>query len=90
MAKRRRGSSRLTGPRLLKTLERTFGVGIIVRAIEAGPPVTIDAFVMFGAQRDVVRGVGHTDAEAWKALGSAIAAWRSANDKDVTMWGGGL
>jgi hypothetical protein len=90
VAKRRRGSSRLTGPRLLEALERTFGVGIIVTAIESGPPVTIDALLMFGGQREQVRGAGQTTADAWRSLGSAIAAWRAANDKHIAMWGGGI
>ena len=90
MAKRHRGSTRPSGPRLLHELERTFGVGIIVQAIDAGPPVTIDALVMFGVQREEVRGVGHDEPEAWHALASAIATWRAANDKHVRMWGGGL
>lgn len=90
MAKARRGSSRLSGPRLLHALEQTFGVGIIVTAIDDGPPVTIDALVMFGGQRERVRGAGQTETDAWHSLGSAIAAWRAANDKHVTMWGGGF
>ncbi len=90
MAKPRRGSNRPSGSRLLRELERTFGVGIIVQAIDEGPPVTIDALVMFGVQREAVRGVGQTEADAWHALASAIATWRAANDKHVTMWGGGL
>lgn len=90
MAKARRGSSRLSGPRLLQGLERTLGVGIIVTAIDDGPPVTIDALVMFGAQREVVRGTGETESDAWQALGSAIAGWRADNDKHVPMWGGGF
>ena len=90
MAKRHRGSNQPTGPGLLRELERTFGVGILVQAIDEGPPVTIDALVMFGVQRDEVRGVGHDETEAWRALASAVATWRAANDKHVTMWGGGL
>jgi len=90
MAKPRRGPNRPNGPRLLRELERTFGVGIIVQAIDEGPPVTIDALVMFGGQREEIRGAGQDETEAWHAFASAIATWRAANDKHVTMWGGGL
>jgi hypothetical protein len=90
VAKRHRGSSGLTGPRLLEALERTFGVGIIVTAIDDGPPVTIEALLMFGGQREQVRGAGQTERDAWKSLGSAIATWRAANDKHIAMWGGGF
>jgi hypothetical protein len=90
VAKRRRGSSGLTGPRLLEALERTFGVGIIVTAIDDGLPVTIEALLMFGGQREQVRGAGQTERDAWKSLGSAIATWRAANDKHIAMWGGGF
>ena len=92
MAKRRRGSSWLRGPHgphLLHVLESTLGVGIIVQAIDEGPPVTIRALVMFGVQREEVQGTGHTEAEAWNALGSTITSWRAANDKHWTMWGAG-
>ena len=90
MAKARRGSSRSSGFRLLRALERTFGVGIIVQAVDEGPPVTIDALVLYGGQREEIHGTGETEAAAWHALGSAIAMWRAANDKHVTMWPGGL
>jgi hypothetical protein len=90
VAKARRGSNRTTGERLAHALEQTFGVGIIVEAIDEGPPSTIDALVMFGAQQERLRGTGETVSEAWRSLGFAIAAWRGANDKHVTMWGGGF
>jgi hypothetical protein len=65
-------------------------VGIIVEAIDEGPPATIEAHVMFGAQQERLLGTGDTATEAWRSLGAAIAAWRAANDKHVTMWGGGF
>jgi hypothetical protein len=90
VAKARRGSNRPTGAGLVHALEQTFGVGIIVEAIDEGPPMIIDALVMFGAQQERMRVTGATETEAWHALGSAVAAWRATNDKHIPMWGGGF
>jgi hypothetical protein len=80
-----------TGPELIRAIERTLGIGVIVESFDEGPPVSIDARLFFGAHSEVVHVEGATEELAWRALAGSIAAWRTANDKQFPMWpaGGG-
>ena len=76
------------GPELIRSLERTLGVAVIVRSIEDGPPTTISAVVLFGRHSEAFEVVGDTEREAWRELTARIAAWRTTDDKHVPWWGG--
>ena len=86
-------ASRLAGPELIAELERALGLGVMVQSIDDGPPVTIQAVLMYGPLSEGVTAGGSTEAEAWRDLATIVIAWRSTNDKHVPMWpgaGGGV
>ena len=79
----------LAGPELIAALERALGLGVMIQAIDDGPPVTIHAVLLFGASSEAVTATGVSDADAWRALARIVIAWRATNDKHVPMWPGG-
>ena len=76
-------------PEFIRDLERALGIGIIVQAIDDGPPVSIRALVLLGQHSERVLGAGATEADAWRNLGRSVISWRTTNDKHVPWWGGG-
>jgi len=76
-------------PAFLRDLERTLGVGVIVRSVEDGPTVTIRAILLMGQHSEPIVGEGRTEAEAWQAVARSAIAWRTTNDKHIPWWGGG-
>jgi hypothetical protein len=76
-------------PAFLRDLERALGIGILVREIDVGETVTIEALVLLGQHAEEIAGRGATEAEAWRDLARSAMAWRTTNDKHVPWWGGG-
>lgn len=77
------------GRDLIADLERALGLGVMVQSIDDGPPVTIQAVLMFGPLSEAVTAQGASDADAWRDLARIAIAWRTTNDKHVAMWPGG-
>lgn len=77
------------GPELIAELERALGVGVMVQSIDDGPPVSIQAVLMFGSLSEPVMAEAASEADAWRALARIVIAWRATNDKHVPMWPGG-
>jgi hypothetical protein len=97
MVKRRRGSQhrrRIDEPvaqrELLDRIADELGVGVLVSAIDEGPPVRITATLTFGIVRSDVTVEGASEAMAWRELARAAAAWRQSNEVSFTrnFWGG--
>ena len=97
MVKRRRGSQhrrRLDDPAaqrdLLDRIADELGVGVLVSAIDEGPPVRIAATLTFGILRSDVTVEAADEATAWRELTHAAAAWRQSNEVSFTrnFWGG--
>ena len=97
MVKRRRGSQhrrRIDDPAaqrdLLDRIADELGVGVLVSAIDEGPPVRINATLTFGILRSDVTVEAADDAAAWRELARAAAAWRQSNEVSFTrnFWGG--
>jgi hypothetical protein len=76
-------------PELIRDLERTLGVGVIVQSIEDGPTVLIRATLILGPHADQVTGAGPDEDAAWRDLARAAVAWRSSSDKQVPYWWAG-
>lgn len=85
---RHRGRGIRSGRMLIKDLERTLGIAVIVKSIDRRGPVTIEAVVMAGQFRDEVTAVGASESDAWRTLAEVATAWRNANDQQVPMWSG--
>jgi hypothetical protein len=83
------GRPPMTGSTIIRDLERTLGLGVIVQSIDAGPTFVIRAHLMLGPHSEAVAGTGPTEAEAWRDLARAAIAWRTTNDKHIPWWGGG-
>lgn len=66
------------------------GIGVLVSAIDDGPPVRITAALVFGVVQTEVIVEGEDQAAAWRALARAAAAWRQSNEVSFTrnFWGG--
>ena len=75
-----------SGRALIRELERTLGIGVMIQSIDKRPPVTINALLMFGRQGREVTASGPSEAEAWQELAEIAMAWRKANDKQVSLW----
>jgi hypothetical protein len=97
MVKRRRGSQhrrKIDEPaaqqELLDRIADQLGVGVLVSAIEVGPPARISATLTFGILRSDVTVEGPDEATAWRQLARAAAAWRQSNEVSFTrtFWGG--
>jgi hypothetical protein len=97
MVKRRRGSQRIrridepaAQRDLVDRIADELGVGVLVSAIDEGPPVRITATLAFGILRSDVTVEGPDEATAWRELGRAAAAWRQSNEVSFTrtFWGG--
>lgn len=86
---RDRARPRASGRNLIRELERTLGIGVMVEFIDQQPTVTINALLMFGRQSQEVIASGPSEAEAWQELANIAMAWRKANDKQVPVWWGG-
>ncbi len=70
-------------------MERALGIGVLVHSVEPGPPVRITASLMLDSRTGEVTGVGESEAEAWQDLGRAALAWRSGNQENFRIFGGG-
>ena len=77
-------------PRFIHDLERMLSVAILVRDIDPGPPATITALGMVDADTTELIGRGASEAEAWRDLALAIAAWRNVDPRQVRMFLGGV
>jgi hypothetical protein len=77
------------GHSMIRELERKLGMGVVVQSVEAGPPVTIDALLLYGALRHPVVAIGETEAEAWQDLARIVLAWSQSNVTKIPMWWGG-
>ena len=78
-----------TGPELIKAIERTLGIGVIVETLDDGPPVSIRARLYYGSHSESIDAEGDTEEQAWHALAGRIVAWRTTNDKQFPLWPGG-
>lgn len=76
----------MAGPDLLKEIERTLGVAVLVQSIDASGPARIDALLMFGRYSQQVTAIGQSEADAWRELAEISVAWRNADDKQVPLW----
>jgi hypothetical protein len=83
-----------SGTDLVRDLERTLGISIIVGSVDESAPapahVRIDALFRFGPRSEAVTAIGHTAADAWRQLASTAVAWRNANENLVQLWGVGF
>lgn len=95
--KQRRGSRRLrrvddadAQRELVDEIADQLGVGVLVSAIDDGPPVRIMADLTFGILRTAVTVEGSDEATAWRELARAAASWRQSNEVSLsrTWWGG--
>ena len=97
MVKQRRGSHRLrrvdepaAQRELVDRIADELGVGVLVSAIDEGPPVRVTAALTFGILRTEVMVEGPDEATAWRELARAAASWRQSNEVSFTrtFWGG--
>jgi hypothetical protein len=97
VTKRRRGSrahlqadSPEGAQHLVDRIADELGIGIIVEAVEDGPPCRITAFLNFGILQTEVTAEGPDEAAAWRELARAAASWRQSNEVSFTrnFWGG--
>ena len=97
MVKRRRGSGhlrRVDAPaaqrELVDQIADDLGIGILVSAIDEGPPMRITAALVFGILQTQVTVGGPDAGTAWRELARAAAAWRQSNEISFTRtyWGG--
>ena len=95
--KQRRGSRRLrrvddaaAQRGLVDEIADQLGVGVLVSAMDDGPPVRITADLTFGILRTTVTVEGSDEAAAWRELARAAASWRQSNEVSLsrTWWGG--
>jgi hypothetical protein len=75
---------------LLDRIADELGIGVLVSAIDDGPPVRITATLVFGILQTEVTVAGDDDAAAWRELARAAASWRQSNEVSFTRtyWGG--
>jgi hypothetical protein len=75
---------------LLDRIADELGIGVLVSAIDDGPPVRITATLVFGILQTEVTVEGDDDAAAWRELARAAASWRQSNEVSFTRtyWGG--
>jgi hypothetical protein len=75
---------------LLDRIADELGIGVLVSAIEDGPPVRITATLVFGLLQTEVTVKGDDEAAAWRELARAAASWRQSNEVSFTRtyWGG--
>ena len=78
------------GPEAIEQLAEALGVGIIVDAVDPGPPVRIVATGLLDGGTTRLTGVGATEDEAWSDLARAAIAWKR-DDGRMVRWliGGG-
>jgi hypothetical protein len=78
------------GPEAIERLAEALGVGIIVDAVDPGPPVRIVATGLLDGGTTRLTGVGATEDEAWRDLARAAIAWKR-DDGRMVRWliGGG-
>ena len=74
---------------LIRALEQSLGIAVIVRSVEPGPPARIEATFMLDSRSSDVAGVGESEAEAWQDLARAAVAWRNDDGMNVRIFGGG-
>ena len=76
--------------RLLDRIADDLGIGVLVSAIDDGPPVRITAALVFGILQTEVAVEGSDEAEAWRELARAAASWRQSNEVSFSRnyWGG--
>jgi hypothetical protein len=76
--------------RLVDRIADDLGIGVLVSAIDDGPPVRITATLVFGIVQTEVTVGGPDEATAWRELARAAAAWRQSNEVSFTrnFWGG--
>jgi hypothetical protein len=91
---RHRPTGLASGADLVRDLERTLGIAIIVGFVEESAPapahVRIDALLRFGPRSEAVTAIGDTTTDAWRQLASMAVAWRNANENLVQLWGVGF
>jgi hypothetical protein len=75
---------------LLDRIADELGIGVLVSAIDKGPPVRITATLVFGILQTEVAVEGGDEAAAWRELARAAASWRQSNEVSFTRtyWGG--
>jgi hypothetical protein len=78
------------GPEAIERLAETLGVGILIDAVDHGPPVRIAATGLLDGGTTRLNGVGATEDEAWRDLARAAIAWKR-DDGRMVRWliGGG-
>ena len=76
--------------RLLDRIADELGIGVLVSAIDDGPPVRITATLAFAILQTEVTVEGGDEAGAWRELARAAAAWRQSNEVSFSRnyWGG--
>jgi hypothetical protein len=76
--------------RLLDRIAEDLGIGVLVSAIDDGPPVRITAALVFGILQTEVTVQGVDEPAAWRELARAAASWRQSNEVSFSRnyWGG--
>ena len=77
-------------PPAIHALERALGIALIVQDIDPGPPASITAIGMLDGISTPFVGHGATEADAWRELAMAVAAWRNVDPRQVRMMFGGI
>ena len=77
-------------PAAIHDLERALGVALIVQDIDPGPPASIVAVGMLDNQSARLVGQGATEADAWRDLAMALAAWRNVDPRQIRLFLGGI
>jgi hypothetical protein len=75
---------------LLDRIADDLGIGVLVSAINDGPPVRITAALVFGILQTEVTVEGPDEASAWRELARAAASWRQSDEVSFSRnyWGG--
>ena len=75
---------------LVDRIADELGIGVLVSAIDDGPPVLISATLVFGILQTTVTVEGTDEAAAWRELARAAASWRQSNEVSFSRnwWGG--
>jgi hypothetical protein len=74
---------------LIDEIQDRLGIGIVVELIEDGPPVSITARLLTGANDTERTVTGPTEPAAWRELARVAANWLQSNEVTFRTWAGG-
>jgi hypothetical protein len=77
------------GPEGIARLADHLGVGILIDALEPGPPVRISATGLLDGETTRLEGSGATEQAAWDDLARAVIAWKREDGRNARYYVGG-